>query len=122
MGEFKAAGESVDDGIDEAVSGGKKLANKAKRAGKDTANDIKSVLSDIESSLSDSTDLDDLKSRIKGRLDDVKDTFDETQSTVKEKVGAALTTTDGIVRDRPWETVAAAAGIAFLLGVIVGRS
>jgi len=40
---------------------------------------------------------------------------------VRARIDSAVSATEDHIHQRPWETVGAVAGIAFLLGIIAGR-
>jgi len=44
------------------------------------------------------------------------------QSTVVEKSKNAARVTDDYVHDNPWNSIAAAAGVGLLIGILIGRS
>lgn len=89
------------------------------------ASRLRSLLANAHESIRPAdAEIDALRLRIESKLREARAAFDdsdETESTLRERVGAAVTHTDDYVRHRPWQTVAAVAGIAFLLGAVVRR-
>ena len=61
------------------------------------------------------------RERVEERLRKAKETVDELREDVMERSRAAAEAADRTVRDHPWESVAVAAGIGFLLGMLSGR-
>jgi ElaB/YqjD/DUF883 family membrane-anchored ribosome-binding protein len=45
----------------------------------------------------------------------------DTQEAVTRRARAAVKDTDDYVHDNPWEAVGIAAGVAFVIGLLVGR-
>ena len=123
MGALNKTGDKIEDAVHETARTGRRFARRVSQAGDAAGADIRALLKDLEGSLKASKDDDvaALRARLESRLADARATFDDTQSTFRGKIGAAVTTTDEYVRGRPWETIGAAAGIAFLLGIIIGR-
>ena len=61
------------------------------------------------------------RARVEERLRKAKETVDELRDDVMESSRAAAEAADRTVREHPWESVAVAAGIGFLLGMLSGR-
>lgn len=124
MSALDKAGDKINDAVTETTKAGRRFARDASLAGDSAGADVRSLLKDIEAALKEGKDDDvgALRARLEGRLSDARSAYDDVQLTIRQKISAAASTTDGYVRDRPWETVAAAAGLAFLFGIIIGRS
>ena len=93
---------------------------------KDAGADMKALVKDAQSLLSAAASLtgnkaDELRERGMELLDQAlgKATKYQDQAVVKSKELAR--TADVYVKDNPWRTVAVAAGVGLLLGVILGR-
>ncbi|MGI4816065.1 MAG: DUF883 family protein [Janthinobacterium lividum] len=124
MGTFENVGERLDDATDDTARAGRRIARRTRNASDGISSDLRTLLRDLDDSLSDGSDTDvaALRERVRARLADAQDLFDDTQQSIKERLDEAIATTDDYVRNRPWETVGAVAGIAFLFGIIIGRS
>ena len=61
------------------------------------------------------------RARVEERLDKAKEALDGLREDVMERSRAAAEAADRTVRDHPWESVAVAAGVGFLLGMLSGR-
>ncbi len=61
------------------------------------------------------------RTRVEERLRAAKDAVGEFRDDVVERGRAAAETADRTVRDHPWESVAIAAGLGFLLGMLTAR-
>lgn len=124
MSALDKAGDKINDAVKETTKAGRSAAHDAALTGDSAGADVRSLLKDIEAALKEGKDDDAgaLRARLEGRLSDARSAYDDAQLTIRQKLSAAASTTDGYVRERPWETVAAAAGLAFLFGIIIGRS
>ncbi|WP_429498192.1 DUF883 family protein [Robbsia andropogonis] len=123
MNAFDKTTDALADAASEGAKTGRRFSRQVAAAGDAAGSDIRALLKDLESALKEGKDDDvgALRSRLEARLSDARATYDDAQHTIRQKLQAAAETTDDFVRGRPWETIGAAAGIAFLLGVIIGR-
>lgn len=123
MGAMDKTASKLNDVADDTAKAGRRFLSRASAVGDGTADDVRALLKDLEVALKEgkNDDVGALRARIEGRLADARSTLDDVQSGIRQKITAVATTTDDYVRDRPWETVGAVAGLAFLLGIIVGR-
>ena len=88
--------------------------------------DMKVVVSDAEEILRATAGIAgekivDLRERISERLSDAKLRLADAEAALVEKTKAAARATDDYVHEKPWQAVGIAAGIGFLVGVIIGR-
>lgn len=61
------------------------------------------------------------RARVEERLRQAKDAAEEFRDDVVAQTRAAAQVADRTVRTHPWESVAIAVGIGFLLGMLTGR-
>lgn len=88
--------------------------------------DLQEVLADTEAMLADVEDDSGglnpaLRERIAANLHSVKAKLSETEQLVTEKAKVAAQATDAYVRDNPWQSIGVAAGVGFLIGLLVSR-
>ena len=88
--------------------------------------DLKSLISDAEELLKLTADqqggkLDDLRARINGRVAVAKDRLADAEAAIVDTGKKAVRATDDYVHENPWQSVGVAAGVAFLLGLLVSR-
>lgn len=88
--------------------------------------DMKNVVADTEEILRATAGvagekMADLRERIGERLRDAKMRIADAEEMLVDKTKAAARATDDYVNDNPWQAVGIAAGVGFLLGVIIGR-
>ena len=88
--------------------------------------DLKSLISDAEELLKLTADqqggkLDDLRARNNGRVAVAKDRLADAEAAIVDSGKKAVRATDDYVHENPWQSVGVAAGVAFLLGLLVSR-
>lgn len=88
--------------------------------------DMKNVVSDAEDILRATAGvagdkMTELRERIGERLRDAKLRIADAEAVLIDKTKAAARATDDYVNDNPWQAVGIAAGVGFLLGIIIGR-
>ncbi|MBM3117072.1 DUF883 family protein [Jeongeupia naejangsanensis] len=88
--------------------------------------DLRNVLAETESMLkevaSDGTEQGRaLRAKIAANLSVAKDKLVETERLVAGKAKVAAKVTDEYVHENPWTSVGVAAGVGFLLGLLVSR-
>ncbi|KAF1068985.1 MAG: putative protein YqjD [Pseudomonas citronellolis] len=88
--------------------------------------EFQALVADTEKLLQSSADLageeaQDLRDKLQSGLGRVRDRIDTAQNTLREQSRAAVDATEEYVSDHPWQTVGVAAGVGFLLGLLVGR-
>ncbi|HHW62641.1 MAG TPA: DUF883 domain-containing protein [Rhodocyclaceae bacterium] len=88
--------------------------------------DLKSLISDAEELLKLTADqqgskLDALRERIGDRMAVAKDRLADAEAAIVDSGKKAVRATDDYVHENPWQSVGVAAGVAFLLGLLVSR-
>ena len=88
--------------------------------------DIQNVLADTEALLRDAGDqtgakADAIRARISAKLAEAKAKLSETEQLVAQKAKVAAKATDQYVHDNPWQSIGIAAGVGFLVGLLVSR-
>ncbi|MDI3514904.1 MAG: hypothetical protein PWP40_2133 [Rhodocyclaceae bacterium] len=88
--------------------------------------DLKLLISDAEELLKLTADqqggkLDDLRARINTRVAVAKDRLADAEAAIVDTGKKAVRATDDYVHENPWQSVGVAAGVAFLLGLLVSR-
>ena len=123
MGATDKVADKASDVLNDTAKAGRRFVNRAAAVGDSTADDVRALLKDLEAALKEGKDDDvgALRARIEGRLADARSTLEDVQLSIREKITAAASTTDEYVRDKPLETVGAAAGIAGNLAGFVGN-
>ena len=102
------------------------MAKKAQADQEALMSDLQEVLADTEAMLQDVSDekggfSQALRERIAANLETVKAKLAETEQLVTEKAKVAAKVTDEYVHDKPWQSIGVAAGVGFLIGLLVSR-
>ena len=89
-------------------------------------NDLKSLMSDAEELLKLTAEqqggkLDDLRARIGDRVAIARERLADAEAAIVDTGRKAVRVTDDSVHENPWQSVGVAAGVAFLLGLLVSR-
>ncbi len=63
----------------------------------------------------------DVRGRLSDRLSTVRHQLAQIETDVLEKGKEVARVTDQYVHDNPWTSIGATAGVAFLLGLLIGR-
>lgn len=88
--------------------------------------DIKTIIADAEEVLAATADqagekVASLRARVQARLQDAKVRLAHAEEMLVAKTKAAAKATDAYVHESPWAAVGIAAGVGFLVGVVIGR-
>ena len=88
--------------------------------------DIRAVIADAEDILKATADqtgekIASLRARIQDRMLDARIRLSNAEELLIEKTRATARATDDFVHDQPWQAVGIAAGVGFLVGLILGR-
>ncbi|MDY0014257.1 MAG: DUF883 family protein [Rhodocyclaceae bacterium] len=65
--------------------------------------------------------LSDVRGRLTDRLAEAKVRLADMEAAVVEKTKQVARVTDDFVHENPWRSIGAAAGVGFLLGLLIGR-
>jgi ElaB/YqjD/DUF883 family membrane-anchored ribosome-binding protein len=89
--------------------------------------DVKVLIKDVQELLKATTSVvgdkaTEARSRVQDHLKTVQDKLGDHYETVRTKGQEAFNTTDGYVRDNPWNAVGIAAGIGFVVGIAFSAS
>jgi ElaB/YqjD/DUF883 family membrane-anchored ribosome-binding protein len=88
--------------------------------------DVKVVIADAEELLRATAGqagdkIADARAKIQDHLNNAKASLAEAQAAVVERAKAVGHATDDYVHDNPWRSVGVAAGIGFIVGLLIGR-
>ncbi|NLF54670.1 MAG: DUF883 domain-containing protein [Thauera phenolivorans] len=88
--------------------------------------DLKSLITDAEELLKLTADqkgeqLGDLRARIGQRMAVAKERLTDAEGAIVDSGKKAVRVTDDYVHENPWQSLGVAAGVAFLLGLLVSR-
>jgi ElaB/YqjD/DUF883 family membrane-anchored ribosome-binding protein len=88
--------------------------------------DVRSVLNSTEELLASageegSAGAIEIRRKVAQNLKLAKDRLNQAQEAISERAKAAAKVTDEYVHENPWKSIGLAAGVAFILGVLVAR-
>ena len=115
------------DAVDDSVQATRRHMKRINRRGRHAANDIgdelRSLIDELQVCISDGThaDISTLRGQIRDRVSAARSKLDSTKDVARERAIAAINQTDEFVRERPWQTIAALAGVALVVGAVLGR-
>ncbi|TJZ79034.1 DUF883 family protein [Chitiniphilus eburneus] len=102
------------------------MSEKLKADQDELLDDLRTVISDTETMLKDVTqaggaEAQALRDKIVANLSAAKTKLIEAEKLVADKARVAAKATDEYVHENPWTSVGVAAGVGFLLGLLVSR-
>lgn len=88
--------------------------------------DLKVVIADAEEILKATAGqagekMADLRARLQEHLASARHNLAEAQAAVVERTRQVARATDDYVHDNPWRSIGIAAGIGFVIGLLIGR-
>jgi ElaB/YqjD/DUF883 family membrane-anchored ribosome-binding protein len=88
--------------------------------------DLKAVLRDTEELLKATAGqtgekIGAVRARAEENLREVRRKLGEMEYELVEQAKSAARATDDLVHEKPWQSIAVAAGVAFLIGLLAGR-
>lgn len=88
--------------------------------------DVKVVIADAEELLRATAGqagdkISEARAKVQDHLNNAKASLAEAQTAVVERAKAVGHATDDYVHDNPWRSVGVAAGIGFIVGLLIGR-
>ena len=90
---------------------------------KDLLNDLHALVAEAEKMMSESVDehTNDAVATLRTRFDAAQERFSDLYAGARKQVVAGAKYTDETIRANPYQSIAIAAGIGLLFGVLVGR-
>jgi ElaB/YqjD/DUF883 family membrane-anchored ribosome-binding protein len=116
------------DAIGDSWSTTSKRARRIARHSSDAASDIggelRTLLSELEETLSDGTQADvaALRAQLGRSLDSARSRLNDTHRAVRARAESALSDADGYIHEKPWQTIALVGGLALVAGVLLARA
>jgi ElaB/YqjD/DUF883 family membrane-anchored ribosome-binding protein len=90
---------------------------------KDLLNDLHALVAEAEKMMGDSLTepTPDVVSSLRARYDAAQERMGELYAGAKKRVAAGAKYTDAAIRENPYQSIAIAAGVGLLVGVLLGR-
>jgi ElaB/YqjD/DUF883 family membrane-anchored ribosome-binding protein len=123
MAAFFHTRDAVDDSLHATRRHAKRIARRGRHAVNDIGDELRTLLDELQASLADGTqaDLGTLRNQLRERVSAARTKLDSTRDHARERAKAAFDQTDEFVHQRPWQTIAALAGVALIVGAVIGR-
>lgn len=114
---------ALGDSMDTTSRHARRIARHGRHAAEDIGFEMRELLSELEATLADGATADAtlLKKRLRETLDTARSRLGDTRAVVRRGAQAAWSNADDYVHERPWQTLAAIAGLALIAGVLLGR-
>jgi ElaB/YqjD/DUF883 family membrane-anchored ribosome-binding protein len=102
----------------------RRIARHSRHAAEDIATELRSLMSELEDTLSDGTQADAvaLRAQLRKRLEVARERLNDTRDAVRQRAEVALTGADDYVHENPWQTIAIVGGIALIAGALFSRA
>ena len=93
------------------------------RSGEDVLAELRTLVAEAEKLVAEPAGeaADGVLANLRARYDAARDRIAEVYSNTRRKVVEGAQAADTTIRDNPYQAMAVAAGVAFLVGLIVGR-
>lgn len=122
-----ATDRELDRGLDEPQFSGQRGEHDLRSTGRQVQSDIKrnfsNLLNDLQTTLgSDSNmDMETLRTRLNAQIDRARHSLDDAAGKASGMMHDAVHSAEDCIRTKPLQSVGTVAGVAFLLGLLVGR-
>lgn len=115
--------DAVDDSMQATRRHMKRISRRGRHAANDIGDELRSLIDELQVCIADGTqaDISTLRGQIRDRVSAARARLDSTKDVARERAIAAINQTDEFVRERPWQTIAALAGVALVVGAVIGR-
>lgn len=115
---------TLDNNINSAAKVGQRAVRGASDAVDSASAQLRGLLDDLDTSISDAKDIDvdKLRKDLQAKLKSARSQFDGSSPIFTDRFNDAAGYADEFVHDKPWHTLGAVAGLALLVGFLAGRS
>jgi len=98
----------------------RRIARHSRHATEDIVDELRTLLSELESTLADGTHADAvaLRGKLSKRLDEARTRLNDTRDSMRQRAGVAMADADTYVHENPWQTIAIVGGLALLAGAL----
>lgn len=101
----------------------RRIARRSRNAAADIADDLRTLLADLETTLGEGTqaDADALREDMRKRLDAARERLEAARASAREQAGEAIAGADDYVHRNPWQAIAIVGGVALIAGALMSR-
>lgn len=102
----------------------RRIARHSSDAASDIGGELRTLISEIEETLSEGTSADVavLRKQLGKSVDSARARLNDTQAAVRARAGAAMGDADAYLHEKPWQTIALVGGLALVAGVLLARA
>lgn len=102
---------------------GRRTRSAARDLRADVQDDLRELVDELEDLLKHDGDGDiaALRKRVQARLDEARDALDHASNSAAARLRDSAAHVSQVVHDNPWRTAGAAAGLAFVAGLLLAR-
>jgi ElaB/YqjD/DUF883 family membrane-anchored ribosome-binding protein len=102
----------------------RRIARHGRHAAEDIGDEMRTLLADIEKTLSEGTSADAaiLRDQLKKRVDAARMRLDGARDTFRDRATTYISGAEDYVRENPWGTVALVGGVALVTGWLLARN
>jgi ElaB/YqjD/DUF883 family membrane-anchored ribosome-binding protein len=99
----------------------RRIARHSRHAAEDIAGELRTLMSELESTLADGTGADAaaLRSKLRTQLDAARERLNDTREAMRERAEVAISDAEDYVRENPWQTIAIVGGAALIAGALL---
>jgi ElaB/YqjD/DUF883 family membrane-anchored ribosome-binding protein len=99
----------------------RRIARHSRHAAEDIAGELRTLMSELESTLADGTGADAaaLRSKLRTQLDAARARLNDTREAMRERAEVAIADAEDYVRENPWQTIAIVGGAALIAGALL---
>ncbi|HEX7936297.1 MAG TPA: DUF883 family protein [Paraburkholderia sp.] len=98
----------------------RRIARHGRHAAEDIASELRTLMSELESTLADGTQADAvaLRGKLSKQLDAARSRLNDTRDAMRDRAGVAFAGADDYVHENPWQTLAIVGGVALIAGAL----
>jgi ElaB/YqjD/DUF883 family membrane-anchored ribosome-binding protein len=98
----------------------RRIARHSRHAAEDIAGELRTLMSELESTLADGTQADAvaLRSKLRKQLEVARARLNDAREAVRERAEVAIADADDYVHENPWQTIAIVGGVALIAGAL----
>ena len=99
----------------------RRIARHSRHAAEDIAGELRTLMSELESTLADGTGADAaaLRSKLRTQLDAARARLNDTREAMRERAEVAIADAEDYVRENPGQTSAIVGGAALIAGALL---
>src|ERR1700712_3822544 len=124
MNAFPKTRDAIGDSWNSTSRRARRIARHSSDAASDIGGELRTLISEIEETLSEGTSADvaALRKQLGKSVDSARARLNDTQAAVRARAGAAFDDADTYMHEKPWQTIALVGGLALVAGILLARA